>query len=1304
MKPTYEELENKLKNLEIELENLKNSKVAESLQKEKLLAQYTERIKELKGISATSSILNEHRSIEEAFHLISKILPEAWQYPEDTVIRIIYDNKEYKSKKFKVTQWCQKQEFKTINNKTGVIEVYYLKSFPKLDEGPFLKEERSLLNNLANILAVSTTKQLFDNLWRDNKERLKELTLINKISQVTFDLPIAESLHEICKLIPASYQYPRYTVARIKFEGETYLSPKFKETEWTQKETFVTIDNKKGSIEVFYLKEFPLMYEGPFLKEERNLLINISKLMMGYINGIKGRELFHQRTMKAPDNSKPVEYRKSLVTNKQPLNLFFNKQIIDKYVYLDMMKFQVKEILFVATLYDAFILEIEDGFFEKFMGEIFQYTLFRLPRITAVTSSEEAMELLDTVMFDFAVVMVGIDEKAPVTLCSEIKSKKPQLPVFLLLNQKSNLKHFDEIASESNIIDKLFVWNGDSQILFAIFKSLEDMANVENDTHMGLVRVILLIEDSPKYYSKYLPMLYSIVFGQVVQVLAEIERNELYKMSKIRSRPKILLARNYEEAIFIFNKYKDNMLCIISDMEFNREGVLNKTAGVSFINYAKSQLYNLPIVLQSADSENIKIAEKLGVAFINKYSESLLNDLKKFLVYHLAFGDFVFNDAKGNPIAVAKSLREFVALLHTVPDSTLVHHAKNNQFSMWLMARGEVQLARYLNPFRINDNLTVVQMREFLINSINTFTEEKKKGKVLSFEEATEIDERNIVSLSSGSYGGKGRGLAFINTLIYNLDFLAYTGEINFRTPRTAIIGTDEFEMFIERNNLIDILFDKITPYKVIREKFADGKLSQPLIKKLEIILEQITTPLAIRSSSLSEDSITQPFAGVFDTYIIPNNHTNKEVRLNMLIMAIKLVYASVYSDSVRNYFKSIHRKLEEERMAIVIQELVGQRYGDYYYPHISGVAGSYNYYPVSHMKPEEGYAVAAIGLGTYVVGGSKAYRFSPKYPKIEMFTTVDLLQSTQVDFYAVDMCKTEIDLIKDGEHAALCRMDISEAEKHGTIKHCTAVYNVANDRIEDGLSAKGARIINFANILKYNFIPLASTIDMMLRTASEALGSPVEIEYAVDLTKTLNKLPSFYLLQIKPLVSNLVVDEYQFDNLDESKIILLTDSCVGNGKVDSISDIIFVDPHKFDKLRTMEMVNEMEELNNAMIKANRKYVLIGPGRWGTRDQFLGIPVSWSQISNAKVIVEISLPNFPLDSSLGSHFFHNVTSMNVGYFSVKEKSPTDFIKWELIEKQRLVQRTNFFKHIAFEKSFTILMNGKTRKSAILTEI
>ena len=1266
---------------------------------------YQERQKELAGILRVNKILNKGWPMTRALEEICQHLPAAWQYPKYTAVRISFEGRVFLSEGFRETEWSQSQVFRTPDRKKGQIDVFYLKGFPAADEGPFLKEERNLLINVANLIAGHAARDRFGRIKRINVERVKELNAINQTSRIIDEgNNVHETLQRICNILPLSWQYPKFTACRIEFEGRVYSTPNFRETEWMQKENIQTVDKNKGTIEIAYLKEFPVEYDGPFLMEERNLLINIAKLVSGYLNSCKGLEIITRKGV-APgeDHHKYDEFKESLIKNRKPLQLYFNQQSIEKYVYLDMMRYKVKHILFVSTLYDAFMLESEDTFFERFMGIIYQYSLFSLPRITGVSSAEEALELLETTRFDLVILMVGLDRKAPVVTSERIREKHAEIPIYLLLNKKTDVKYFEGLVPSLRSVDELFVWNGDSRVLFAIVKSIEDRVNVENDTRIGLVRVILLIEDSPFYYSKYLQILYSIVFDQVQQILPEVEKNELDKISKMRSRPKVLLARNYEEALSIFNKFKDHMLCVISDAEFERAGKVDKEAGAKFITYARSRIHNLPVVLQSSEERNAEVAHSLGISFVNKNSETLLEDLKRFLVKHLGFGPFVFRDEDGKKVAVARSLREFETSLRRIPDSCFYNHAIDNQFSLWLMARGEIQLAKTINSIQVKDMEHVAESREVLIEAIQNYKREKKRGKIMSFDETGTLDEENIVSFSRGSLGGKGRGLAFIDVLIYNLDFSGLNSRINISTPITVVIGTDEFQSFIARNKLMEKVVDPDVSYAELRRCFHEASLSNSLMYKLKVFLSQVDKPIAVRSSSTSEDSITQPFSGVFDTYVIPNCHANKRRVLELLSNAIKLIFASVYSDDARSYFEAINHRIEDERMAVILQELVGSYHGDYYYPHISGVAQSHNYYPVADMKPEEGFAVAAVGLGSYVVNGWKSYRFSPTYPRASVYSTRDLLNSTQVKFYALKCNDLSCDLLQDGELASLELLDIAVAEKHGTLKHCASVYDVDNDRVEAGLDARGPRIIDFASILQYDYIPLAQTLNVILRDVEEALGSPVEIEYAVDLDRGKNNLPTFYLLQIKPLVTGLNTQTVSLDRIDRSALVLYTQSSLGNGDIESITDVIYADPIRFSKLETVEMASEIEKLNRQMTREGRHYVLIAPGRWGTRDQFLGVPVNWAQISHAKVIVETSLENFPLDSSLGSHFFHNVTSMNIGYFSVKHNSPTDKIRWDILEHQELVSETRHFRHVRFPKPLRIMMDGRKRRAAILME-
>ncbi|MEI6435158.1 MAG: PEP/pyruvate-binding domain-containing protein [Bacteroidota bacterium] len=1257
-----------------------------------------ERLKELAAINGTTAIIKGGKPIPETLQAIVNILPAAWQYPEFTVARIRFDDDEFSSPGFNETEWKQSQLFETIDNIRGELTICYTKMFPNSSEGPFLKEERNLLLNVSGLIEGYLNGVKGREGRYITRERLKELTAINQTTAILrTGKPIEEALHQICLLLPKAWQYPESAVCRIRYGNIEVKSPGFRESEWTQKQSFETIDNYQGYIQICYLKGYQPSFEGPFLEEERHLMINLANLITGYLNSLKGKAIL-RRTMHKDfiepkiDPSAPVKY------SRQLLQTFLNRTNQNRDIYHDLMPFKVKEILLVANLYDAYSIEKEGRFSEHVLGEFYSLSLGSMPRITGVSTSDEVMEQLSIKHYDLIIIMIGTDKHFPLELSKKVKSQYPYIPVFLLLNSNSDVAVYEEEPENLTWIDRVFVWNGDSKIFFAMINYLEDKINVENDTNIGMVRVILLVEDSSKYYSLYLPMLYNIVLEQTKNIIEDVTTDELYRILRLKARPKILLASTFEEAIYIFNKYKDNILCLISDVKFKKDGKLNDSAGFSLVRQVRKEIRDLPTVLQSSEESNAQIAYELKASFINKNSETLLLDFKSFITHYLGFGNFIYRDKEGGQIAVARSLKEFEELLKTIPEESLLYHARKDHFSLWLMARGEIQVAKILNPAKVTDFKDPDSLREYLINVIQHFRNEQNIGKVIPFEESAITDEHNILALSEGALGGKGRGLAFVNTLIYNYDFAQHVPNINIRTPKTSIIGTEEFEYFLDRNKLREsAVFE--TDYDQIKKWFIEGKLTETLIRKLKLIIKQINKPLAVRSSGLFEDSMNQPFAGIFETYLIPNNNPDPKVRLNQLMDAIKLVYASVYSPTAKSYIEAVNYRIDQEKMAVVVQEVVGHQYGDVFYPHISGVAQSFNYYPFAHMKPEEGFAVVALGLGRYVVEGEKAFRFAPLYPNLEINSPKDQYKGSQVHFYAVDLKKTDVNLL-EGEDAGLCKLDIYDAEMHGTLKHCASVYSVENDRITAGISDPGPRVVNFADILKYNYIPMAKTIEVVLDVVKEALGSAVEIEFAIDLNKDENYKASFYLLQIKPLIGN--IDDFTIDmsKINKNDILLYSEKEMGNGMIETIDEVVFVDPDTFDKAKTVEMADEIDKINAEMVKAGKKYILIGPGRWGTRDRWIGVPVTWPQISNAKIIVETSLEGFPLDASSGSHFFHNVTSMNVGYFCVQPELSDSFIRYDVLKAQKNIRKTEYFSIVKFEKNITVRMDGKKRISVI----
>lgn len=1131
----------------------------------------------------------------------------------------------------------------------------------------------------------------FNRLLHDQNERLKELACINRTTAILKEgKPIADTLHQIVMLLPAAWQYPDHTVARITFADMEFVTPGFRETKWKMSQEFSTIDEETGSIEIFYTSRFRSEDEGPFLKEERDLIQNIANILTGYINSYKARDII-----------KPVKRKlnETDVDGKKLLQKFIDRYNAERDVFHDLIPFRVREILLVANLYDAYAIEGEGRFSDFMTGEYYRMNMSSVPRLTGVSGEEETFARLRERHYDLIIMMVGVEKENQMALCRKIKERYPFIPTFLLLNDANDSRFVKKQRKLGVKFDNFFVWTGDPKVFLAMVNLLEDKVNADNDTKKGLIRIILLVEDSARYYSTCLPVLYNLVMEQTRSLIDDASTDELFKMLKLRARPKILLAYDYESAISIYRRYRENLLCVISDMRFPKEGVKNSTAGHDLIAEIRKDLPNIPAVLQSSDPENSKAAYGLKAVFINKNSLNLTQDLKSFIDYYLSFGHFVYRDQKGGLIAVAKSMKEFEEILEKVPEDSLLYHAQRNHFSMWLMARGEVKIAKMLSPMTVADFKSISEMREFLVNLIRRRRQEINRGKVVSFEESEFPDETNVISLASGSLGGKGRGLAFVNTLIYAFEIGRMLPGINIKTPITAVIGTEEFDLFMDRNHLWGKI-GEITDHLELQKLFINGSLSYTLEKKLRILIRKLSGPLAVRSSSLFEDSTTQPFSGVFGTYLLPNNNKDPETRFRQLCDAIKLVFCSVYSENSRTYFNAINFKIDQEKMAVVIQPVVGRAFDNYFYPHISGTAQSFNFYPVSHMKPADGVAIIAVGLGQYVVQGENAFRFSPAFPSIDVVSLQDQVKDSQLKFYAVDLNNQKPDLLA-GENAGLSFIDISEAEKHGTLKHSASVLNTDNDSITPGLDGAGPRVINFANILKYECIPLAPTLKLILQLVEEAIGTAVEIEFAVDMTPDEHGKATFYLLQIKPLVGMHAGYSIDEEKLTPDEILLFSRKSMGNGIIDNIQDIIYASPESFRSIHSIEMAQEIAGINEKMALTDTPYILIGPGRWGTRDHVLGIPVTWPQISKARVIVEVNIPDTYLDASLGSHFFHNVTSMNVGYFSINQDVDGGVVNWEKLASLETVEKGKYFKHVKSDKPFTIKMDGKRGLAVIM---
>ena len=982
------------------------------------------------------------------------------------------------------------------------------------------------------------------------------------------------------------------------------------------------------------------------------------------------------------------------------LSSIYKRRKSDRDIFQELMPTKVKEVLLVATLYDSYSIVREGQFTDKIFGEYLQLNLYAYPRFTSVNSQDDALRMMKERDFDLVIIMVGVDKGQPIRTSEIIRNENQLIPILLLVNNNGDLRYFQETADRHDSIDRVFVWNGNSNVFLAMIKYIEDIKNLEADTKLGSVRVILLIEDSIQYYSRYLPLLYTTVMTQTQNLIEDNANDELNLILKMRARPKVILVSTYEDAISIFNKYKKYLLSVISDVSFPRNGVVDEEAGVDLLKHVISSMrYPIPVLLQSHDVNNAQKAKEIGAGFINKNSESLSIDIHNFIYKNLGFGNFVFKDMSGTPLMSARTMSEFQEMFRIIPDEALAYHGKRNSFSTWLMARGEINIAEQLKPVRFEDFKNPEDLRKFCLDVFERTKIAKLRGRIINFDPDLFGSERLILRMGKGSLGGKGRGMAFICNFIENIDFAKVIPEMNIRIPATAIIGAMEFDKFLEINELYHDVYSN-NSYEHIKNLFLNSSLSETLMDRLFLCVEKINKPLAVRSSGLFEDSLLQPFSGVYATYLLPNNHPDIRVRYQQLETAVKLVYASMFTEDAISYFDAVNYKIEEERMAVIIQEVVGHEYNQRYYPSISGVAQSYNFYPVSYMEPEDGFAVAAVGLGLYVVGGENAFRFCPKYPDINHSTIRDLINSSQKDFYALDLSLDTVDFENEGEEGAIRKYLINDAEEDGILQHCASVYNRENDDLVPGITINGPRVIDFANILKYRHIPFADTIKLLLHLFKEAMGSPVEIEYAVDLEKTVDGKPTFYLLQIKPLIRNEEELEVDLEKAKPEDIVMYASRGMGNGIVYGIRDVVFVKPDEFDKTKTRKMAEDIIKINKKMEAMGKEYILIGPGRWGTRDPFTGIPVLWANISKARIIAEMGLPEFPLDSSLGSHFFHNVTSMNVGYFSIPHRSREAKVNIDLLNNQQLVEETLFIKHVEFEEDLKILMDGRKRQALI----
>lgn len=963
-----------------------------------------------------------------------------------------------------------------------------------------------------------------------------------------------------------------------------------------------------------------------------------------------------------------------------------------------LMQRRIHKVLLISSNYDSFMLEEDGRIDEQIFNEYVSLNLRYPPIFVMANSAEEAYEILMNDNIDLVISMLRIGDTDTFSFAKQIKKLYPKIPIVVLTHFSREVTLRLE-KEDLSAIDYVFCWLGNADILLAIIKLIEDRKNVEYDVEVVGVQTILLVEDSIRYISTYLPNIYKIIFKQSKEYMREA-LNEHQKMLRMRGRPKILLATNYEQAMELYEKYKYNMLGIISDITYPRKGVKDKLAGIKLCKKVKEDDEFMPLLLQSSDMSNKKYADELGVGFIHKYSKTLSIELRNYIIKQFAFGEFVFRDPDTlKEIGRASDLQSLQHLILTIPDKSLEYHAGRNDMSKWLNARAVFPIAQLFKYLKLSDFKDLKDVRDYIYKAISSYRMSKGRGVIAQFDKNS-FDEYLIFSrIGDGSIGGKARGLAFINSIIKkNRIFNKFPGII-ITIPRTVVLSTDIFDEFMEENDLYKIGMSDLSDEEIL-DHFVQAKLPSRVYQDLYAFISVVKNPIAIRSSSKLEDSHYQPFAGIYSTYMIPKT-SNSTLMIKMLSDAIKCVYASVYFKASKAYMAATQNVIDEEKMGIVLQEVCGKQFGNKFYPTISGVARSINFYPIDPEKTEEGIANIAFGLGKQIVDGGISLRFSPKHPKkILQLSSPDMaLRDTQKFFYALDMCPTKFTPSTD-DGVNLRKCEIKDAEKDTSIRYAASTYDFQNHILRDGTIYDGKRVITFSNVLKHETFPLAEILQTLLEVGQKEMNNPIEIEFAVDLNVEKGQPYVFNFLQIRPIVDNDQQENFDMDEIKMEETIIYCESALGNGSINDIYDFIYVKPDSFNSLESEKIGQEISVLNEQFIKESKNYILVGPGRWGSSDPSLGIPVKWAHISQARLIVESGLDNFRIDPSQGTHFFQNLTSFRVGYFTINPYINDGYYDLDYLGKFESHFENQHIRHIRFEKPIQVQIDGKNNKGVV----
>ncbi|MFW2367254.1 MAG: PEP/pyruvate-binding domain-containing protein [Desulforhopalus sp.] len=969
-------------------------------------------------------------------------------------------------------------------------------------------------------------------------------------------------------------------------------------------------------------------------------------------------------------------------------------------LFHDLMAWKVRRILLISTSYEAWIMEEDCRLSEQIINEYSGLNLSQPPRLTWVSSVEDAVAHMAGTQFDFVIAIASSVDATAHRVVQELKQEDPQIPVVLLTHQET-LPQLQSGADDiMALVDHIFFWTGQADILLAIIKCVEDYFNVKNDVACADVRVILFVEDSPFYLSSMLPVLYKELVSET-QAVIDDGLNAEHRLLMMRARPKILVAHSYEQAMQDYEQFKPNILGVITDVRFPRGRTLDGRAGVDLLTLIKEERFDIPLLLASSEPHNKRLAGEIPALFVDKNSSHLHSEIRQFLKNHLGFGSFVFRAPDGSEVDKAADLYELEMKLAHIPLDCFLHHCRKNDFSRWFYSLAEVELAAYTRSLRDEEFESSEAHRQYLLARIRGQRMQRQKGVLVNFDRNRFNPDTEFVKIGKGSLGGKARGLAFFSAMLHQHDDM-FGGfpDVEISVPRTLVLTTECFDAFMDYNRLDDLVKEDL-PDDVIGDFFSCASFPRSFRSDLESYLKRVDYPLAVRSSSLLEDAQFKSYAGLYHTYIVPNDHQELRCRLSQLLLAIKMVYASTYFRAPRSFAKRVGNSIENEKMAVVIQRAVGSRYGDSYYPAVSGVAQSLNYYPFSPVKTDDGIANIGVGLGKVVMEGENTLRFSPRHPEVlpQHSLINDLLKNAQRHFYAVKMddtsCCREIN-----DQSTLLKRTVSSGGDEAPVCLLSSTYDPVEHRIRDVYSQSGHKVLTFSALLKHRIIPFPKIVETLLTLGREKLGCPVEIEFALDLAGQPDEPMQFSVLQIRPMSAREEMIDVEISNDDMKAAFCVSGNGLGNTVNREMSDIVYVKPDAFNPAETRRIASEISQVNATLLGEGCRYILIGPGRWGSADHWLGIPVTWVDISGVGGIVETVHEKIQAEPSQGSHFFHNITTLGINYLHV-DGNPLDRFDWQWLKEMEVIQQTDFIAHVRSKSPLTLKVDGRSRNAVII---